>query len=271
MGEQIAGANYYFTTDHLGSIREMTDSSGAVRARYEYDPYGRLTKVSGDLESDFGFTGFYRHQASGLNLTLFRAYDADLGRWVNRDPIAEMGGLNLYAYCMNDPLNSYDPLGLWSWGGFGRGIVNGLAGIAVGIGLTVAVVAGVAAVSSVAIASAVAVGLVWGGAIIGSAVLGWKIGEAITGEDGFGRGTLCDERRSELVGEALVGLIGMAAPRAAAETSIANRGTPLGKWLSQGQYWRVGASGAKQLPTLRIGAARPPSQWNHINLNYWGY
>jgi RHS repeat-associated protein len=111
-GEQIGGINYYFTTDHLGSVREMTDSTGAIRARYEYDPYGRQTKVSGDLESDFGFTGFYRHQASGLNLTLYRAYDPELGRWISRDPIAEQGGLNLYAYVANNPLSLVDTFGL---------------------------------------------------------------------------------------------------------------------------------------------------------------
>ena len=37
-GEQIAGANYYYTRDHLGSIREMTDSTGTIQARYDYDP-----------------------------------------------------------------------------------------------------------------------------------------------------------------------------------------------------------------------------------------
>ena len=39
-----AGA-YYYTRDHLGSIRELTDGSGNVRARYSYDPFGRRTKV----------------------------------------------------------------------------------------------------------------------------------------------------------------------------------------------------------------------------------
>jgi RHS repeat-associated protein len=106
----------FYTKDHLGSVREMTDTSGAIRARYDYDPYGRTTKVSGDLEADFGFTGFHRHQTSGLNLTLYRAYDADLGRWLSRDPIAENGGPNLYAYVTNDPINQMDPLGLMSKG-----------------------------------------------------------------------------------------------------------------------------------------------------------
>ena len=113
-GEQISGVAYFFTADHIGSIREMVDSTGLIRARYDYDPYGRITKVSGDLEVDFGFTDFYRHQASGLNLTLYRAYDPELGRWLSREPLGEQGpdGPNLYTYVRNDPVNANDPLGL---------------------------------------------------------------------------------------------------------------------------------------------------------------
>ncbi len=40
-GEQISGASYYYMRDHSGSVRELTDSTGAVRARYDYDPYGK--------------------------------------------------------------------------------------------------------------------------------------------------------------------------------------------------------------------------------------
>jgi uncharacterized protein RhaS with RHS repeats len=45
-------------------------------------------------------------------LTLFRAYDPALGRWLSPDPLGEAGGLNLYGYVGNDPLNAWDPLGL---------------------------------------------------------------------------------------------------------------------------------------------------------------
>jgi RHS repeat-associated protein len=132
-GEQISGTNYFFTFDHLGSIREMTDNSGTIQARYDYDPYGKRTKVLGSLDADFGFSGYFYHSVSGLCLTLFRAYDSDLGRWLNRDPIGEEGGLNLYGYVGNDPLNWIDPLGL-DWldaaanfsAGFGDSLTFGL-------------------------------------------------------------------------------------------------------------------------------------------------
>ncbi|PTY01860.1 hypothetical protein DB347_25230 [Opitutaceae bacterium EW11] len=112
MGEQIAGTNYYYTRDHLGSVREMTDSSGAVRARYDYDPFGRQTKLSGDMDSDFGYANYMRDQASGLWRMKYRFYDPEIGRFISRDPIAEEGGLNLYAYVGNNPISLIDPLGL---------------------------------------------------------------------------------------------------------------------------------------------------------------
>ena len=110
-GEQIAGTSYYFTRDHLGSIREMVDSVGTIQARYSYDPYGRKTKVCGNLDADFGYAGNFYHATSGLGLTFLRAYDPDLARWLSRDPIAENGGLNLYCYVLNNSVNWIDPYG----------------------------------------------------------------------------------------------------------------------------------------------------------------
>lgn len=102
---------YQYTRDHLGSICEMCNNANVV-ACYTYDPYGRRTRVSGSEDADFGFTGHYYHEPSGLHLTLFRAYDANIGRWLSRDPIGEAGGMNLYRYVHNSPINRRDALGL---------------------------------------------------------------------------------------------------------------------------------------------------------------
>ncbi|MEQ1910047.1 MAG: RHS repeat-associated core domain-containing protein [Vicinamibacterales bacterium] len=85
-GEQHDGSARYLTRDHLGSVREVTDSTGAVVTRNEYDPYGRLTRVAGSEDSRFGYTGHYAHTPSGLALALYRAYDPNLGRWLSEDP-----------------------------------------------------------------------------------------------------------------------------------------------------------------------------------------
>jgi RHS repeat-associated protein len=110
-----AAGSYYYTVDHLGSVREMIDSAGTLRARYDYDPYGRRTKLAGDLEAAFGFTGHFVHAPSGLHLAWFRAYDADTARWLRRDPLGEIAGLNLFAYVGDDPVNLSDRLGLESY------------------------------------------------------------------------------------------------------------------------------------------------------------
>jgi RHS repeat-associated protein len=111
-GQYVGTTAYFYTRDHLGSIREMFTGGGTVVARYDYDPYGRSTTVLGTTPTDFNFTGLYRHSKSNLDLAVFRAYDPELGRWINRDPIAESGGINLYGYVRNNPATLLDILGL---------------------------------------------------------------------------------------------------------------------------------------------------------------
>jgi len=92
----------------------VTANTGTLLARYDYDPWGRRTRPSGTFDADFGYTGHYFHAATGLSLAYYRAYDAELGRWISRDPIAEEGGLNLYGYVGNNAIKLTDPLGLFS-------------------------------------------------------------------------------------------------------------------------------------------------------------
>jgi len=110
-GEEIGGQAFFCFRDHLGSVREMTDAV-ALRARYDYDPWGRRTKLSGDVDSRRGFTGHFTLDDPELVLAPFRAYDPEVGRWLSRDPLGEWSSLNLYAYAANQPTGLVDPTGL---------------------------------------------------------------------------------------------------------------------------------------------------------------
>jgi RHS repeat-associated protein len=116
-GEFLPGATaplnkVFYTKDHLGSVRELVDGNGTLQTRYDYDLWGERTKLTGTMESEVGYTGHHHHGKSGLVLTWYRAYDPVTGRWLGRDPIEEEGGINLYGYVGNRPVNLVDPLGL---------------------------------------------------------------------------------------------------------------------------------------------------------------
>jgi RHS repeat-associated protein len=117
MGSKAVKTNYYYTKDHLGSVREILIANGSVAAAYGYDPFGNRTQLTGTMVSDIGFTGFYTESVSGLSLALYRQYDPRLGRWISRDPLGERGGVNLYDYVRNNPTRWIDPLGEDIWVG----------------------------------------------------------------------------------------------------------------------------------------------------------
>ncbi len=116
---QDAGASqdYVYFHDALGSVGQVLDlaaptAGAAMVAKYEYDPYGHQTGVAGTYDQPFRFSGKYHDAETGLGYWGYRYYNPVLGRWLNRDPLEEAGGVNLYAYCANEPATLTDPLGL---------------------------------------------------------------------------------------------------------------------------------------------------------------
>jgi len=108
-----SGDSFFFHTDHLGSVRLISDEDGVVVCEYEYDPYGQRTAVVADIEQPYAFTGREFDGESGLYYYRARYYDARQGRFVSEDPIGlRSGGANFYRYTTNNPLNWTDPSGL---------------------------------------------------------------------------------------------------------------------------------------------------------------
>ena len=111
--EETSTNDYFYTRDHLSSVREVVGSDGTtVASRLSYDPWGKITETGAGALSDFAFTGHHADRPTELSLTWFRGYDPQLGRWLSEDPISLAGGLNLYGYVDNDPANSIDSDGL---------------------------------------------------------------------------------------------------------------------------------------------------------------
>jgi len=113
-GEVSPTVTLLYTRDHLGSVRATSDSSGNVQSEFAYDPFGRHQRIRGASDSQVLYCSYYFHDRSKLSMTRTRCYMAKIGRWLNRDPISEKGGLNLYGYIDNSPLRYTDSSGLKS-------------------------------------------------------------------------------------------------------------------------------------------------------------
>jgi RHS repeat-associated protein len=103
----------YYHADGNGNVTTLLDANQKVVGRYAYEPFGRVFSISGPLAeaNPYRFNSKEAHPVSGLNYYLYRCYDPSLHRWVNRDPIEEQGGINLYAFVANNPLSFVDPDG----------------------------------------------------------------------------------------------------------------------------------------------------------------
>ena len=106
-------AVHYATYDANGNVSEYLNSAtGATAAHYEYDGFGNLTAATGSATAfPHRFSTKYTDDESGLVYYGYRYYSPELGRWVNRDPIGEEGGIHLFVFLRNSPFVSFDLLG----------------------------------------------------------------------------------------------------------------------------------------------------------------
>jgi len=107
------GQSYFYHTDHLGSVRLLTDAAGAVANAYDYDAFGNLEAASFEtVANPYAFTARERDAESGLMFYRARYYDPNIGRFISEDPMGfEAEDLNLYRYVFNIPVMGVDPTG----------------------------------------------------------------------------------------------------------------------------------------------------------------
>ena len=101
---------HYYHLDEQNSTAYITGSSGEIKNRYEYDAFGVLQNSREEFHNRILYTGQQYDQTSGQYYLRARFYNPVIGRFVQED-VYRGDGLNLYAYCKNNPVVYYDPSG----------------------------------------------------------------------------------------------------------------------------------------------------------------
>jgi len=106
---------HYPLYDHNGNVEKYIRGNGLVVAEYQYDGFGNIiyeNHASTVTPHAFLFSTKYWDAEIEMNYYGYRYYSPGLGRWINRDPVYELGGLNIYAFVGNSGVEMYDVLGL---------------------------------------------------------------------------------------------------------------------------------------------------------------
>ncbi len=183
-GIKYNNATYFYRKDAQGNIAAILDSNGNIVVEYKYDSWGNhavLDANGADIASathignlnPFRYRGYYYDTETGLYFLKTRYYDPEVGRFITIDSISyidpeTINGLNLYAYCGNNPVMRVDENGnaWWEW----------LVGALLVIAVTAAVV-----VTAGAAAAAVGAAIGVGSALVNATMVGAAIGGLVAG------------------------------------------------------------------------------------------
>ena len=138
---KLEGANtYYYHNDHLGTPLKLTDSTGTVVWSADYKPFGEATVTVSTTTNNLRFPGQYFDTETRLHYNYYRDYDPVVGRYAEADRVGLKGGINLYVYVRNRPINRIDLFGLMDidptgfYDSSSQGPMNGSLGIGVYFG-----------------------------------------------------------------------------------------------------------------------------------------
>ena len=147
-------ATYVYRKDGQGNICALIDNSGNIVVKYEYDAWGNhavldangaeITAAThiGNM-NPYRYRGYYYDTETGLYYLKSRYYDPEVGRFINADDISyidpeTINGLNLYAYCGNNPVMYTDPNGTVKWWQWLLGLLGVVLSVVIGVVVTVA-------------------------------------------------------------------------------------------------------------------------------------
>jgi len=175
----LNGTEYYYIRNAQGDIIGLFDSAGTQVVSYTYDSWGKLISTTGTLASTVGvknpylYRGYRADSETGLYYLQSRYYSPEWGRFINADnlggKVGELLSHNVFAYCMNNPVNRSDPSGHWS-------IWATLAVVAV---VVVVVVAVAVFAPGVLVAAAGMISSAAGGITTAAAVVGAKVASVL--------------------------------------------------------------------------------------------
>jgi RHS repeat-associated protein len=106
------GQEYSYLYDGKGNVTALLDNSQAVVAAYTYDTFGNLMSKTGALDQPFKFSTKRYNEKIGLSYYGYRLYSPIVSRWMNKDPLGEEGGINLYGFVKGNPVIWTDSMGL---------------------------------------------------------------------------------------------------------------------------------------------------------------
>ena len=129
---------YFYLKNALGTIYAIIDQNGNKVVQYTYNAWGKLLSTSSTDSNitninPFIYKSYYYDKETSLYYLTTRYYDPEIGRFISPDSVdyldpQSINGLNLYAYCGNDPINYADPSG--------HAFISALL-ISIGIGIAV--------------------------------------------------------------------------------------------------------------------------------------
>jgi RHS repeat-associated protein len=114
MLDDSQGSSYFYGYDGNGNVLTLVNvNNGTTAAQYDYGPFGELLRGNGVMAkaNQMRFSTKFQDQDSDLIYYGNRYYKSSTGAWLSRDPIGEVGGLNVFGFANNDAIASVDYLG----------------------------------------------------------------------------------------------------------------------------------------------------------------